>query len=65
MLQRKDSFATAAASLAKGLERRWRLGEKFIEGGIFLAGLLTIIVLLGITRLACCRCGWSASIRTI
>ena len=32
----------------KSLQRRWRLGEKFIEGGIVLAGLLAIIVLLGI-----------------
>lgn len=48
MLQRGT---TAEASLEKGLERRWRLGEKFIEGGIFLAGSLTIVVLLGIVVL--------------
>lgn len=34
--------------LASGLARRWRLREKFIESWIYLAGLLTIIVLLGI-----------------
>lgn len=33
------------------LRRRWRLGEKFIESWIFLAGILTIIVLLGIIAL--------------
>jgi phosphate transport system permease protein len=51
MLQQKGSFATAEASLEKGLERRWRLGEKFIEGWVFLAGILTIVVLLGIIAL--------------
>lgn len=51
MLAQKGSFATAEASLQKGLERRWRLGEKFIESWIFLAGLLTIVVLLGIVVL--------------
>ena len=30
------------------LRRRWRLGEKLIESWIFLAGILTIVVLLGI-----------------
>lgn len=39
---------TTAISLEKGLRRRWRLGEKFIESWIYLAGILTIIVLLGI-----------------
>ena len=33
---------------AGGLARRWRLGEKFIESWIYLAGLLAIVVLLGI-----------------
>jgi len=42
------SNTDAAAALASGLARRWRLGEKFIEGWIYLAGLLTIVVLLGI-----------------
>ncbi len=51
MLQQKGSFATAEASLEKGLERRWRLGEKFIEGWVFLAGILTVVVLLGIIAL--------------
>jgi len=37
--------------LEKSLRRRWRLGEKFIESWIFFAGLLTIVVLLGIVAL--------------
>ena len=45
------SKVTSAMSLKKGLQRRWRLGEKFIESWIFLAGILTIIVLLGIIAL--------------
>lgn len=45
------SCATTAVGLKKGLQRRWRLGEKFIEGWIFLAGILTIVVLLGIIAL--------------
>jgi phosphate transport system permease protein len=44
----RDTDAEAAAVLASGLGRRWRLGEKFIESWIYLAGLLTIVVLLGI-----------------
>jgi len=39
---------TAEASLEKVLRRRWRWGEKFIESGIFLNGLLAIVVLLGV-----------------
>jgi len=39
--------ATTAAGFEKALRRRWRLGEKFIESWIFLAGILTIVVLLG------------------
>ena len=45
------SPATTAAGFEKALRRRWRLGEKFIEGWIFLAGILTIVVLLGIIAL--------------
>jgi len=45
------SKATTAMSLKKDLQRRWRLGEKFIESWIFLAGVLTIVVLLGIIAL--------------
>ena len=45
------SKATTAMSQKKGLQRRWRLGEKFIESWIFLAGILTIVVLLGIIAL--------------
>lgn len=48
MLQRG---AIAGVDLDKGLRRRWRLGERFIEGWIFLAGLLAIVVLLGIIAL--------------
>jgi len=43
--------ADATAVPASGLGRRWRLGEKLIEGWIFLAGLLAIVVLLGIIAL--------------
>jgi phosphate transport system permease protein len=46
MLQRGTS--TAAASLERNLRRRWRLGERAIEGWIFLNGLLAIVVLLGV-----------------
>ena len=42
------STSAADAGLEEGLRRRWRLGEKFIEGWIFLASLLAIVVLLGI-----------------
>jgi len=45
------SKATTATSLKKGLQRRWRLGEKFIESWIFLAGVLTIVILVGIVAL--------------
>jgi phosphate transport system permease protein len=39
----------AAADVSgRGLKRRLRLGERVIEGWIFLAGLLAIIVLMGI-----------------
>jgi phosphate transport system permease protein len=48
MLQRG---ATAGVDPAQGLRRRWRLGERFIEGWVFLTGLLAIIVLLGIIAL--------------
>ncbi len=51
MLRQRVSAVAAEASLERGLRRRWRLGEKFIEGWIFLAGLLAIVVLLGIVGL--------------
>jgi phosphate transport system permease protein len=42
-------MVTAAVAVSKtGLGRRLRLGERIIEGWIFLAGLLAIVVLLGI-----------------
>lgn len=51
MLGQQFSVATAEAGPDKGLRRRWRLGERFIEGWIFLTGLLAIVVLLGIIAL--------------
>ncbi|TSA54540.1 MAG: phosphate ABC transporter permease subunit PstC [Dehalococcoidia bacterium] len=45
------SPATTAREIKKNLRRRWRFGEKFIEGWIFLAGILTIVILLGIIAL--------------
>jgi phosphate transport system permease protein len=51
MLGQQSPVATAEAGPDKGLRRRWRIGEKFIEGWIFLTGLLAIIVLLGIIAL--------------
>jgi len=47
MANSSDATATPAGELG----RRWRFGEKFIEGWIYLAGLLAIIVLLGIIGL--------------
>jgi len=44
----QEAPATAEDSLGKGLRRRWRLGERAIEGWIFLNALLAIAVLLGI-----------------
>jgi phosphate transport system permease protein len=46
-----EKTATTTAELGKALRRRWRLGEKLIESWIFLAGILTIVVLLGIIAL--------------
>jgi len=51
MLQPGASTNTTAAGLEKSLRRRWRLGEKSVEGWIFLNGLLAIVVLLGIVVL--------------
>jgi phosphate transport system permease protein len=46
---RQTNIATTAAGVPnRGLKRRLRLGERVIEGWIFLAGMLAIIVLLGI-----------------
>jgi phosphate transport system permease protein len=45
---RENTAPTAAAVSGQGLRRRLRWGERVIEGWIFLAGLLAIIVLLGI-----------------
>ena len=50
-MSEQETRAISAVSLNKGLQRRWRLGEKLIESWIFLAGMLTIVVLLGIIAL--------------
>jgi len=47
----QSSDTTAASELQAALRRRWRFGELFIEGWIFLAGILSIIILLGIIGL--------------
>jgi len=49
MLGKTSPHTTAEPG--KVLRRRWRLGEKLIESWIFLAGILTIAVLLGIIAL--------------
>ncbi len=51
MLEQGTSAATSTTGLEKSLRRQWRLGEKFIESGIFLSGLLAIAVLLGVLAL--------------
>lgn len=48
MLKEETSTAVAALNTEESLRRRLRLGERFVEGWIFLAGLFAIIVLLGI-----------------
>jgi len=50
-MSEQETRAISVVSLNKGLQRRWRLGEKLIESWIFLAGMLTIVVLLGIIAL--------------
>ena len=50
MSERKLPTATALG-VRETLRRRWRPGEKFIEGWIFLAGILAIVILLGIIAL--------------
>ena len=47
----RSSEVTSVSELQIALRRRWRLGELFIEGWIFLAGILSIIILLGIIGL--------------
>lgn len=47
MLMRSISAVIAAAGKVRGLRRR-RSGERFIEGWILLAGILAIVILLGI-----------------
>ncbi len=47
-MQQQLSQSTTAVELKKALQRRWRVGEKLIEGWIFLAGILSIVVLMGI-----------------
>ena len=48
---KRSATALAAAGIDQSLRRRWRLREKFIEAWIVLAGLLAIVVLLGIVVL--------------
>ena len=48
MSQQTTSRTPAEASAAKTLRGQLRLGEKLIEGGIWLAGILAIVVLLGV-----------------
>jgi phosphate transport system permease protein len=45
------SPTTTAVGVKEALQRRWRPGEKLIEGWIFLAGILAIVILLGIIAL--------------
>jgi phosphate transport system permease protein len=45
------SSTPAAVGLVSALRRRRRLGEKSVESVIFLAGILTIVILLGIIAL--------------
>ena len=48
MLKIRSSTAVATSSIEKSLKRQLRLGERLVEGWIFVAALLSIIVLLGI-----------------
>jgi len=48
---KQSASAAAAEGLEKNLRRRWRFGERIIEGWVFLTGLLAIAVLLGIVVL--------------
>jgi phosphate transport system permease protein len=45
---KQDVDAAPLQVTAKSLRRRFRLGEKLIEGWIYLAGILSIVILLGI-----------------
>lgn len=51
MLRRKTPTSTVVTAPQRGLRRRWRLGERIVEGWIFLAGILAIVILLGIVAL--------------
>ena len=51
MLKQETSTVVVASNTRESLRRRLRLGERFIEGWIFLAGLFAIIVLFGITTI--------------
>lgn len=51
MLKRKAPAAAIATIQEPGLRLRKRLGERIIEGWIFLAGILAIVILLGIVVL--------------
>ncbi|MFH0941871.1 MAG: phosphate ABC transporter permease subunit PstC [Chloroflexota bacterium] len=45
---RKKVATATTGGIEEALRRRWRIGEKFIEGWVFLSGILAIILLLGI-----------------
>jgi phosphate transport system permease protein len=47
-MKQQQIAPTAAGVPIRGLKQRLRLGERVIEGWIFLAGMLAIVVLLGI-----------------
>lgn len=47
-INKTTTTTTAVQTPDRSLRRRTRLGERFIEGWIFLAGLLSIVILLGI-----------------
>ena len=50
-IRKQPAPAIAKREIEDNLRKRWRPGEKIIEGFIFLAGILTIVVLLGIVAL--------------
>ncbi|MFC1970840.1 phosphate ABC transporter permease subunit PstC [Chloroflexota bacterium] len=50
-MSKRVSPAATVVKVEEALRRQWRLSEKFAESWIFLAGILTIIILLGIIAL--------------
>lgn len=47
-IREKELSVTNAAASSLSLRRRWRPGENVINGIIFIAGMMTIVILLGI-----------------